>query len=202
MAKTAVYLRVSTGKQSNGLEAQQRSLTTFLASRGVADFQIYSDVNQSGSKDSRPELDLLMSAVRAGRHSTVVVYSFSRFARSTTYLLESLELFREMDVQFISLTEQIDTATPMGRAMFTIISALGQLERELISERVKNGLMNARAKGKILGAPMRRNADLIQELNSRGISQRGIAKLVKCSKTTVQRELKVVRTPGPKKVTP
>jgi DNA invertase Pin-like site-specific DNA recombinase len=104
-------------------------------------------------KSSRPEFNRMMEQVRAGEIGTVLVYSFSRFARSTKHLIEALEEFNRLGVAFISRTEQIDTSTPIGKAMFTIISAMAQLERDLTAERVKNGLKNAVAKGKTLGRP-------------------------------------------------
>lgn len=189
MKQYAVYLRVSTGKQSNGLEAQERAARSFLKSKGIYHFALYKDENQSGAKSSRPRLDEMMRALRSGRHISVIVYSFSRFARSTKHLLETLEEFNQLGVAFISLTEQVDTSNPMGRAVFTIISALAQLERELVSERVKCGLINARAKGKRLGAPRRRNSELVRELAARDMSYREIARLSGSSIATISRVL-------------
>jgi DNA invertase Pin-like site-specific DNA recombinase len=88
----------------------------------------------------------MITAVNNGEISSVIVYSFSRFARSTTHLLNALQIFKANDTSFVSLTEKVDTQSPIGKAMFVIISAIAQLERDLISERVKNGLANARAK--------------------------------------------------------
>ena len=94
-----------------------------------------------------------MIDARSGKLERVIVYSFSRFARSTQHLLSALTEFQELNIFFISISESIDTHTPIGRAMFTIISAISQLERELVVERVKNGLENARAKGQTFGLP-------------------------------------------------
>lgn len=183
---TAIYIRVSTDKQSKGLEAQERALLEKVKDS----YHVYRDENVSGAKASRPGLDQLMAAVREGKHHSVLVYSFSRFARSTKHLTSALEEFSSLDVAFVSLTEQVDTSSPMGRAMFTIISAISQLERELIAERVRNGLANAKAKGKRLGAPRRRPSELIRILASKGMSCRQIAKVAGCSHTTVARELR------------
>jgi DNA invertase Pin-like site-specific DNA recombinase len=148
MKAAALYLRVSTQNQHNGLEAQQRALLSYCEQNAITDYRIYSDEGISGGKSSRPELSKLMADIDAGLISTVVVYSFSRFARSTKHLIEALEHFNTRSVGFVSLSERLETNTPSGRAIFTILAAISQLERELVSERVKNGLVNAVAKGK------------------------------------------------------
>lgn len=187
----ALYLRVSTSLQHNGLEAQQRALEAYCVQSGIANFKIYSDEGISGAKSSRPSLDLLTSDVKAGLVSTVVVYSFSRFARSTKHLIEALEFFDKYAVGFVSLSERLETNTPSGRAIFTILAAISQLERELVSERVKNGLVNARAKGKRIGAPkIHKQLELFRHLRHQGHSVRKIAAMIGCSPATVCRELK------------
>jgi DNA invertase Pin-like site-specific DNA recombinase len=183
----AVYIRVSTDTQKTGLEAQQRALQEYLHGK---EHVLFSDEGISGAKSSRPGLDSMMDAVRAGKFQTVLVYSFSRFARSTQHLLSAMEEFNRLEVSFVSLSENIDTATPMGRAVFTIIAALSELERELISERVKNGLKNARAKGKRIGRVKTRPSELIQALRQQGLSYRAIAKIAKVSPASVGEELK------------
>lgn len=123
----------------------------------------------------------------------MVVYSLSRFSRSVSHLLESLDHFNRAGVGFVSLTEQLNTATPTGRAIITIISAIAQLEADLIRERVKNGLANARAKGIKLGAPKRHQDKeaVIHHLASQSLSHREIAKLTGVSQSTVSRTLQV-----------
>jgi DNA invertase Pin-like site-specific DNA recombinase len=131
-----------------------------------------------------------MSEVNEGKVSKVVVYSFSRFARSTRHLLDALETFKKHQVEFVSLSEQIDTSSAIGTAFFTIIGAIAQLERELISERVKNGLKNAVAKGKKVGRPRTRPSQSIISLHQEKYSYREIAKLLGISHTAVAREIK------------
>ncbi len=189
MKKVALYVRTSTDKQAKGLESQLRSLKEFCRSKEILNYEIYQDFGVSGAKSSRPQLDELMRTARDENISTVIVYSFSRFARSTKHLLEVLEEFRSLNVNFVSMTENVDTSTAVGTAFFTIIAAIAQLERELISERVKNGLLNARAKGKTLGRKTTRNSELIRELHRQGFSYRKIATLAKCSVATVHRDL-------------
>jgi DNA invertase Pin-like site-specific DNA recombinase len=188
--KTVLYSRVSTDKQSNGLEAQTRALTEYCNTRGIADYEIYEDFNISGVKLTRPQLDRLMEDVRSGKVDTVIVYSFSRFARSTRFLLESLEEFSGLEVNFISLSENIDLSTPMGRAMFTIISAIATLERELIGERVRNGIENARAKGKSIGRPRSIPDDVIISLVNEGYSYRKISKMLNISQGSITNALR------------
>jgi DNA invertase Pin-like site-specific DNA recombinase len=85
----------------------------------------------------------------------VVVWKFDRFARSVSHLLRALETFRSLGIEFVSFSEQMDTSTPAGKMVFTVLGAVAELERSLIVERVKAGLRNAKAKGKRLGRPKR-----------------------------------------------
>jgi DNA invertase Pin-like site-specific DNA recombinase len=133
MKEVALYSRVSTAMQDNGLEAQERALETYCNTQNIKNYKKFSDRNVSGAKENRPELDHLMREVVEGKISKVVVYSFSRFARSTKHLLTALEIFKKFNVEFISLSEQIDTSSAIGTAFFTIIGA--------ISHYVKYGIM-------------------------------------------------------------
>ena len=107
----------------------------------------------SGAKEHRIELDRLMDLVRKRQVDVVLVWKFDRFARSTRQLLDALEEFRTLGVNFISYTENVDTSTPAGRALFTMVSAFAEFERDLIRERVCAGLAQARADGTRLGRP-------------------------------------------------
>lgn len=191
MSYTALYARTSTDTQNTGLESQIRAMQAYCFSNCITDFIVFSDNGVSGTKESRPALDDLLSAVDRGGIKTVIVYSFSRMARSTSHLLKVLAKFDSLSIAFVSLSEKLDTGNAIGRAMFTIIAALSQLERDQISERVKNGLKNARAKGKILGAKKRiTNIELILKLANQGMRQRDIARLAECSAASVNREIK------------
>lgn len=187
--KWAVYCRVSTTDQQSGLDSQIRAMREFCERQGVMDFELFTDEGISGAKESRPSLNRLMAAVEAGDISHVAVYSFSRFARSTTHLLKALENFQKLGVEFISYTEQIQTNSPMGRAFFTVIAAIAQLERELIVERVKNGLKAAKARGKHIGRKKMRDSDLIRKLRAAGMTYRNIATIAKCSHGAVHAEV-------------
>jgi DNA invertase Pin-like site-specific DNA recombinase len=172
--RIAIYARVSTKDQS--CELQVRDLRTYCAARGFDLVREYVDVGQSGAKDSRPELNKLMDDARKRQFDAIVVWRFDRFARSTKHLLTALEEFRSLGVQFISYQENIDTSSALGQALFTIVSAVAQLERDLIRERVTAGIRNARANGKKLGRPMRTvDPDRILEMRAAGQTLEQIA---------------------------
>ena len=149
--RIGIYAHVSTKDQS--CELQVRDLRAYCAARGFDLVREYVDVGQSGAKDSRPELNILMDDARKRQFDAIVVWRFDRFARSTKRLLSALEEFRSLGIQFISYQENIDTSSALGQALFTIVSAVAQLERDLIRERVTAGIRNARANGKKLGRP-------------------------------------------------
>jgi DNA invertase Pin-like site-specific DNA recombinase len=172
--RVVIYARVSTKDQSCDL--QLRDLRAYCAARGFSGLCEYVDVGESGAKDSRPQLNELMAAARKRQFDAVLVWRFDRFARSTKHLLLALEEFRSLGVQFFSYQENIDTSSPLGQALFTIVSAVAQLERDLIRERVSAGIRNARASGKHLGRPhWIVNHDEVRRLRTEGSSLRQIA---------------------------
>jgi DNA invertase Pin-like site-specific DNA recombinase len=155
---------------------QLRDLRAYCAARGFDLVREYVDVGQSGGKDSRPELNILMDDARKRQFDAIVVWRFDRFARSTKHLLLALEEFRSLGIQFISYQENIDTSSALGQALFTIVSVVAELERNLIRERVSAGIRNARANGKKLGRPRSGvNRERILELKEQGRSLRQIA---------------------------
>lgn len=154
--KAAIYARVSTSRdQDVGMQIRElRQLSRQRNWKVVAEFV---DKGISGAKDSRPELNRLMAEAHRGKFSVVAVWRFDRFARSVSHLLRALETFRSLGVEFLSVSEAIDTTTPAGKMVFTVLGAVAELERSLIGERVRAGLRNARAKGKRLGRPSLRD---------------------------------------------
>src|SRR5262249_52560245 len=115
----------------------------------------YVDVGISGTKERRPELDRLMADAHRRRFDAVLCWKFDRFARSVSHLLRALETFRTLGIDFISFSEQLDTSTPTGKMVFTVLGAVAELERSLIVEGVRAGMRNARARGKRIGRPPR-----------------------------------------------
>lgn len=155
---------------------QLRDLRSYCAPRGFDLVGEYIDVGQCGAKDSRPELNKLMDEARKRQFDAIIVWRFDRFARSTKHLLLALEEFRSLGLQFISYQENIDTSSPLGQALFTVVSAFAQLERDLIRERVSAGIRNARANGTKLVRPNSGvERERILELKARGLSLRQIA---------------------------
>jgi DNA invertase Pin-like site-specific DNA recombinase len=149
--RAALYLRVSTADQKPDLQSD--GLCAYAARAGLDVIQDYCDVGVSGRREGRPQLNALMAAARNREIDCVLVWKFDRFARSTRHLLAALEEFNHLGVRFVSVQDQIDTDSPMGRAMFTIIGAMAELESSLISERVTAGMKAAETRGKHLGRP-------------------------------------------------
>lgn len=188
--KIALYARTSTDKQEKGLEAQIRTLKEYCEREGITDFEVFADEGVSGTKDSRPELNRMLVAVRAGKIGQVLVYSFSRFARSTRFLVNMVEEFRKLNVEFSSYTEKVDTTTPAGKLFLTMIAAMAQFERDVTAERVRNGLKNAVAKGKTLGRPRKRDDVAILTRHRAGAVVQAIATELGISRGAVYRAIR------------
>jgi DNA invertase Pin-like site-specific DNA recombinase len=182
--RVAIYARVST--QDQDPQMQLRELRSYAKHRAFTIAHEFID-HVSGTTSVRPELSKLWQAARARKIDTVLVWKFDRFARSTKHLIDALEEFRHLGVDFISITEQIDTGSPMGKAMFTVISAIAEFERSLISERVRAGIAKARAQGKRIGRAKISPETIkeIKRLRKRGMSLNKIAKQLGVSYQTV-----------------
>ncbi len=151
--RVAIYARVSTSNNGQDPTMQTRELREYAERRGWELAGEYIDIGISGTKERRPELDRLMQEAHKRRFDVVAVWRFDRFARSVSHLIRALETFRALGIEFVSLSESVDTSTPTGKMVFTVLGAVAELERSLIVERVKAGLRNARAKGKRIGRP-------------------------------------------------
>jgi DNA invertase Pin-like site-specific DNA recombinase len=152
MKRAALYCRISTGDQH--LETQLLDLRELAKQRGLEIVREYTDVI-SGAKAKRPGLDQLMSDARRHRFDVVAVSAFDRIARNVRHFLDVLDELSQLNIQFISMRENIDTGGPLGRAMLTIIGAISELERSLIVERVKAGMRRAKLEGRRIGrAPL------------------------------------------------
>jgi DNA invertase Pin-like site-specific DNA recombinase len=201
--RACLYLRVSTATRSRRGEVvafeqdpavQERPLRDLIAQRGWTLYRVYSD-RLSGAKEARPGLNALMTDAHRGAFDVVVVWRFDRFARSVKQLVLALEEFRSLEIDFISHQEALDTSTPMGRAMFTIIAAMAELERDVIRERTAAGLEYARQHGTKSGKPIGRpkavfRHDQVLQLHGEGLSGREIARKLGVGEGTVRRVLK------------
>jgi DNA invertase Pin-like site-specific DNA recombinase len=148
--RAGLYVRVSTGDQHT--ESQERQLNEYVERRGWKLHKTYRD-KISGATVSRPGLDEFLKDCRRRAIDVVVVWKFDRFARSLKTLIAGLELCRSLGIDFVSITEAVDTSVPAGEMLFQMIGAVAQFERSLIGERVRAGIDNARKKGTILGRP-------------------------------------------------
>jgi DNA invertase Pin-like site-specific DNA recombinase len=186
--RVAIYARVSTTNHGQDVGMQTRELRQFAEARGWAVAGEYIDAGVSGAKDSRPELNRLMADAHKRRFDVVCVWRFDRFARSVSHLLRALETFKALGIDFVSYSEQMDTSTPAGKMVFTVLGAVAELERSLTVERVRAGLRNARAKGKTLGRP-RIAVDVakIASLRATGASWQTITRQLGISAGTAKR---------------
>ena len=184
----ALYARTSTHDQNPGMQVEE--LRRVCQQRGWHVVGEYVDAAQSGAKDRRPELDRLMQDVHCGVVAIVLVWKFDRFARSVRHLVGALEDFRSRAVDFVSLTDGIDTCTPVGRFTFHVVSAVAELERELIRERTRAGIAAARRRGSHIGRP-RVRVDMVQAkvLIAAGQSLRKVAKKLGIGTATLHRAL-------------
>jgi DNA invertase Pin-like site-specific DNA recombinase len=194
--RAAVYARVSTAAQDP--EPQLGQLRRFVL---AADWELYREYfdTASGSETSRPQLSKLMDDAFHRRFDVVVVWKFDRFGRSVSHLIRSLEEFQSLNIGFVSVSEKLDTSSPIGKAVFTFLGALAEFERSMIRERVMIGQAHARARGIHLG----RIAKVLDEEKIKGDylalrSLRKTAALHRCSQATIfkivqgQREVKGV----------
>lgn len=149
--KVAIYARVSTEDQNT---QNQVSVLKEYAKRMGWDYEVFTE-NMSTRK-TRPVQWELYNRLLKREYDGLLIYKFDRWARSTKELVEHIERLIEKNIQITSYTENLDLNSSMGRAMFTIISAFAQLERDIISERTKAGLARAKAQGKTLGRPRKK----------------------------------------------
>lgn len=189
--RVALYARVSTSNGNQDPEMQLRELREYTASRGWTVADVYTDAGVSGSKDSRPALNRLMADAGRRKFDIILVWKLDRFGRSLRHLVNALAEFEAIGVAFVSLRDNLDLATPSGRLMFQVIGAMAEFERELIRERVKAGLRNARAKGKHLGRPRVFVSDSkLEAMRASGASWRAISRELRIGMGTARRALR------------
>jgi DNA invertase Pin-like site-specific DNA recombinase len=190
LIRAALYARVSTVNHGQDPEVQLGEIREFCKRRGFIVAHEYVDKGISGSRERRPALDTLLADCRKRIVDAVVVYRYDRFARSLRQLVNSLEEFRVLGIEFISIHEGVDTSTPNGRLVFGIFASIAEFERELIRDRVRSGLAAAKAKGKRIGRP-RVAVDVLKiaSLRRQGRSWAEITRATGISKGTAQRSL-------------
>ncbi len=191
--KTAVYLRISTGKGAQKTDSQEYEVKRYCSARGWKDLEIYTD-KMSGGKASRPELDRMVQDMRAGKVARVVVYKLDRCGRSLTHLCLLIDEMNNLGVPLICVSQGIDTSenNPCAKFQLDVLKAVCEFERNLIRERVNSGLAAAKAKGVVLGRPatlQRRRADVL-ELREQGKGIRQISRELKMPVASVFKVLK------------
>lgn len=149
--RAALYARCSTLDKGQDPELQLVPLREYCQRRELIIAGEYVDNGISGTKDHRPQLDRLLDAARKRQIDLIIVWKLDRFGRSLKQLVIALEEISNLGVGFISYQDNLDLTTAQGRLMFHIIGAMAEFERELIRERVKAGIDNARRKGKRIG---------------------------------------------------
>jgi DNA invertase Pin-like site-specific DNA recombinase len=188
VTRAALYVRVSTLNHGQDPTMQLKELRQYCARREFEIAGEYVDRGISGSKERRPELGRLLADCRKRKVDAVVVYRYDRFARSLRQLVNALEEFRSLGIDFVSLHEGVDTSTPNGRLVFGIFASIAEFERELIRDRVRSGIAAARAKGKRLGRPrVLVDEPRIALLRAQGLSWASIARDMDIGEGTVRR---------------
>ncbi len=187
IARVALYARVSTFNGQDP-EMQLSELKEYASRRGWTITGEYVDKGVSGSQESRPELNQLMTDAHRRKFDAVLVWKIDRFGRSLKHLVNALADLCAYGISFVSFRDNLDLSTPSGRLMFQIIGAMAEFERSLIQERVKAGLRNARAKGKRLGRP-KRDVDTVRVLamRSAGAPWRTISRELGVGVATIHR---------------
>ena len=189
MKKAAIYARVSTPDQH--VETQLYDLRKLAAQRGFAVVREYCDRGISGSKAKRPGLDTMMADAQRKEFSVILVAAFDRIARSTKNFLQIVDELHELEIEFISAREAIDTSGPMGRMFITMIGSIAELEKSILVERIKSGMRRARMDGRRLGrAPLDVDRNAIVRDRVSGLSLTQTAKRHKVSRATVVRLVK------------
>jgi len=192
MKKAAIYVRVSTPDQH--VETQLYDLRKLAAQRGFEVSREYCDRGISGSKARRPGLDAMMGDARRGQFTVLLVAAFDRVARSTKNFLEIVDELHDLEIEFISAREAIDTSTPMGKMFVTLIGSIAELEKSILVERIRAGMRRARMEGQRLGrAPLDINRSAIVNDRLSGLSLTEVAKKHRVSRATVVRLVKEKR---------
>jgi putative DNA-invertase from lambdoid prophage Rac len=188
MFRVGLYARVSTHDQKT-LPLQIRTMREYAAKRG---WEIAVQIKEVGSGAVERELrEKLMAAARRREIDAVLVWRLDRWGRSLADLVVTLKELSELGVGFASLTEALDLTTPTGRAMAGLLSVFAEFEHEILRERIRAGLIEARRKGTKLGRPTTaaRKSGQIRKLHRAGVSKAEIARRLEIGRTSVRRIL-------------
>ena len=186
MKKAAIYARVSTPDQH--VETQLYDLRKLATQRGFEVSREYCDRGISGSKARRPGLDAMMTDARRGEFTVLLVAAFDRVARSTKNFLEIVDELHDLEIEFISAREAIDTSGPMGRMFITLIGSIAELEKSILVERIRAGMRRARMEGQRLGrAPLNIDHAALVRDRLAGMSLTNVAKKYRVSRASVVR---------------
>ncbi|MBK9096714.1 MAG: recombinase family protein [bacterium] len=192
MKRVIIYARVSTREQN--VDMQITDLHQYAEARKLKVVQEYVDY-ASGAKTDRTNYRKLFDDVQKRNTDIVLVWKFDRFARSTRELINALEEFNNIGVDFISYKENIDTSTPAGKILFTMISAFAEFERAIIRERVIAGMEKAKSKGTRIGRPKIPpfTIEKVLEMIKQGKNYKEIIKKLKISKSAYYKILQAVK---------
>ena len=186
MKRIAIYARVSTDRQST--ESQLNALREYAGKRAWAISKEYIDEGYTGSNTKRPAFNAMMADARKRKFDVLLVYKLDRLSRSLKDLITTLDDLKSMGIDFISYDNGLDTTTPTGRLIFNVVGAVAEFEKDIIRERVRAGLENAKRKGKRLGRPPVSShlVDEAKKLRSEGMSFRQIGKQLGIPESTVR----------------
>lgn len=189
--KIAAYLRVSTKDQK--VDIQKDSIENYCKMKGWINPVLFIDHAESGAKTSRPQFDKMMKAARNKEIDIILCWKFDRIGRSTIHLLSIMGELNTLSIGFVSIMESIDTTTPMGKMMFSVIAALSEFERETIRMRTKTGQDLAKSKGVHCGRPdkftIKEKREVLSLFNS-GIKPDIIGETLNMNRATVYRIIK------------
>ena len=197
--KAVTYYRISTLDKKQKIGMQQKAIKDYCLREGIEIIREYSDIGQSGSKESRPQFDLMLNDMRARKFNCIIVYKLDRIGRSLSHLVKLFEEFNKKNIDFVSTTQNINTKTPEGRMFLHMLMVLAEYERELIVARINSGLDKARSEGKTLGRP--RGTDLkkappieaVKNLLGQLKTEREIAKKLETSRYRVQKVIEIIK---------
>jgi len=186
LKRIAIYARVSTDRQST--ESQLNALREYAGKRAWAISKEYIDEGYTGSNTKRPAFNAMMADARKRKFDVLLVYKLDRLSRSLKDLITTLDDLKSMGIDFISYDNGLDTTTPTGRLIFNVVGAVAEFEKDIIRERVRAGLENAKRKGKRLGRPpvSSRLVDEAKKLRSEGMSFRQIGKQLGIPESTIR----------------